>query len=377
MFDVAVIGGNLSGTTASINAAKMGVNVILIEKNKEPLFPARCGEATDAVTSELLNLEGIGCQKNDIKQITINVSSNKEYQFKLKEQKISIIDRNFLEKYLLKSAKQEGVKLKIGHRMKAFNPPNKIILDNGEIINGKVIIDATGICCQIGKQIGINTKLKQEDIGVCIQSRVQCDIDPDIMKLWFHRPYAPLGYAWFFPKNKKLANIGLGIPGGQKIDMKKRLDEYIVNELGEGFKITHTFRACVPAAKPIEPLSKDNIMFVGDAARLANPIFENGINNAVFSGSVSGIIAAKYIKGKISSLKYYDKHMNRKVKRISKMYNRKIKIKTEGNFIKSYRRGFYLLHTLNRLFPNLLQNQLIKIVKKDRKIINSLQKNEL
>jgi len=373
MFDVAVIGGNLSGATASINAARMGVNAVLVEKNKEPLFPARCGEATDAVTSELLNLEGICCPKNDIKQITINVSSKKEYHFKLKEQKISIIDRNFLEKYLLKSAKQEGVELKLGHRMKSFNPPSEVILDNGEIINGKVIIDATGICCQIGKQIGMNTKLKKEDIGVCIQSRVQHDIDPDIIKMWFHRPYASLGYAWFFPKNKKLANIGLGIPGGQKIDLGKLLDEYILNELGEGFKITHTFRSCVPAAKPIEPLSKDNIMFVGDAARLANPIFENGINNAVFSGSVSGIIAAKYIQGKINSLKEYEKYMNGKVKRISKMYNRKNKIKTEGNFIKSYRRGFYLLHTLNKLFPNLLQNQLIKIVKKDKKIINSLQ----
>jgi len=44
------------------------------------------------------------------------------------------------------------------------------------------------------------------------------------MKLWFHKPYGPMGYAWLFPLNKNLANIGIGIMGGQKIDLKELLD---------------------------------------------------------------------------------------------------------------------------------------------------------
>ena len=136
MFDVVVIGGNLSGATAAINAARMGVNVVLVEKNKEPYFPARCGEATDEVTANILDLDNIGCPKNEIKQLTINISSKKEYNFKVQKHKVYIIDRNFVEKYLLKSAKEEGVELKLGQRMKTFNPPNEIILDNKERIKG-------------------------------------------------------------------------------------------------------------------------------------------------------------------------------------------------------------------------------------------------
>jgi len=372
MFDVVVIGGNLSGATAAINAARMGVNVVLVEKNKEPLFPARCGEATDEVTANILDLDNIGCPKNEIKQITINVSSKKEYNFKVKKHKVYIIDRNFVEKYLLKSAKQEGVELKLGQRMKTFNPPNEIILDKEERINGKVIIDATGIRCQIGKQIGMNTELKPEDIGVCLQSRVQCDINPDIMKMWFHKPYAPLGYAWLFPKNEKLANIGIGIPGGQKLDLTELHNMYIADEIREKFKITHSFRSCIPSTKPLEPLTSDNIMFVGDAARLANAIFENGINNAVFSGSIAGKIAGKYIQGKIPSLTYYERLMEKKVRRLKRAYNQKNKIKTEEKFIRAYKRGFSLLCSFNKLFPNIVQNQLVKIVQKDKKIIDSL-----
>ncbi|MCJ7572417.1 MAG: NAD(P)/FAD-dependent oxidoreductase [Candidatus Thermoplasmatota archaeon] len=375
MYDVIIIGGNLSGATAAINAAEFGANVVLIEKNEKPFFPPRCGEATEEVTAEILNLDKIGCPKNQIKQITINVSSKKEYNFKVKKHGIYIIDRNFVEKYLLKHAEQKGVEVIIGSRMTNFNPPNEIVLDNKKILRGKIIIDATGISCQIGKRIRNDTELKPSDIGVCIQSRVEGNFNPNIMKMWYDKPYAPFGYAWLFPKNEKLANIGLGIPGGQKLDLSYLLDRYIENEVKEKFKVLHTFHSCVPASKPLEPLTKDNIIFVGDAARFANPIFENGINNAVFSGSVAGVIAAKFIKGDISKLTIYEELMKNKVKILKKAYYKKNRLTTEEEYIKSYRRTYSLLSLLNKFFPNILQNQFIKIVKKDKKILESIRKN--
>ena len=375
MYDVIVIGGNLSGATAAINAVDFGANVVLVEKNKKPFFPPHCGEATEEITAEILNLDKIGCSKNQIKQITINVSSKKEYNFKIKKHGIYIIDRNFVEKYLLKHAEQKGVEVIIGSRMTNFNPPNEIVLDNKKILRGKIIIDATGISCQIGKRIRNDTELKPSDIGVCIQSRVEGNFNPNIMKMWYGKPYAPFGYAWLFPKNEKLANIGLGVPGGQKLDLSYLLDRYIINEVKEKYKVIHTFHSCVPASKPLEPLTKDNILFVGDAARFVNPIFENGINNAVFSGSVAGIIAAKFIKGEISTLTIYDELMKNKVKTLKKAYNQKNRLTIEEKYINTYRKVFSLLSLLNKFFPNILQNQFVKIVKRDKKILDSIRKN--
>ena len=375
MYDIIIVGGNLSGATAAINAVEFGANVALVEKNEKPFFPPRCGEATEEITAELLNLDKIGCQKNQIKQITINVSSNKEYNFKVKKHGIYIIDRHFVEKYLLKHAKEKGVEVIIGKRMTDFNPPNDIILNNEQTIKGKIIIDATGISCQIGKKIRNDIELKPIDIGVCIQSRVKGNFNPYTMKMWYGRPYAPFGYSWFFPKNEKLANIGVGIPGGQKLDLSYLLDKYIEYETKKKFKVLHTFHSCVPASKPLEPLLTNNVIFVGDAARFANPIFENGINNAVFSGSIAGIIAAKYIKGDISTLTVYEELMKDKVKRLKKVYYQKRSLTTEEKYIKSCRKTFSLLYRLNKIFPNILQNQFIKIVKNDKKILESLRKN--
>ena len=66
--------------------------------------------------------------------------------------------------------------------------------------------------------------------------------------------------------------------------------------------------------------------------------------------------------------------MKNKVKRITKTYYQKNRLTTEEKFVKSYKRAFSVVYTLNKLFPNLLQNQLIKIVKKDKKIIDAIRK---
>ena len=144
--------------------------------------------------------------------------SSKEYHITLNKHRVYIIDRNYAENYLLKEAEKKGVELKLGISMNGFNPPNDIILNNNKIIKGRVIIDASGIACQVGRQIGMGPKLLKQQIGVCIQSRVQGNFDNETLKIWFHKPYAPFGYAWFFPVNEKTANIGIGISGGQKID---------------------------------------------------------------------------------------------------------------------------------------------------------------
>jgi digeranylgeranylglycerophospholipid reductase len=371
MFDVVIVGGNLAGVAAAIHAAKKGVNVALIERNKEPFFPAHCGEATDKVTASILNLDNIGCPKNEIKQIKINVSSIKEYNFKLKKNSVLIIDRNFLERHLLKRAKNHGVELKLGQSMITFNPPNEIVLDNKEIIKGKVVIDASGIACQIGRRIGINTQLRPKDIGVCIQSRVQSTFKPDTIRMWFHNPYAPFGYAWIFPINESTANIGIGIPGGQKVDLNILLKDYIDDLTSSRCKIIHTFRACVPSALPLSPLIKDNVMIVGDAARLANPVLGNGIENAIFSGGLAGKIAANYVHGKISSLKPYQDLMRSKILTLKKVYMRKTKLTTEKKFIHAYQRVFTMLFLINKLFPNLLENRVVKTIERDKFIFES------
>ena len=114
------------------------------------------------ITLDLLDisLDEIGCNYNEISKIKINLSNIKNYYYKLKKHRILIFDRNCFENNLLKKAKDEGATVLLGKCMRNFNSPNEIIIDNDESIKGEIIIDASGISCQVGRRIGINTKIK-------------------------------------------------------------------------------------------------------------------------------------------------------------------------------------------------------------------------
>ena len=135
--------------------------IALIEKNKQPFNPAHCGEMLFDIEAEPLNLDKIGCQKNEINKIIIKIPP-KNYTFKFKKHRIIIFDRNFVEKKFLETAEKKGTDLFLGIKMIDFKPPDEIVMDNNEIIKGKVIIDASGILCQVGKRIEIKTKLDKK-----------------------------------------------------------------------------------------------------------------------------------------------------------------------------------------------------------------------
>ncbi|UCB57846.1 MAG: NAD(P)/FAD-dependent oxidoreductase [Thermoplasmatales archaeon] len=365
MYDIIVVGGNLSGASAASVAAEKGAKCALIERHQKPYSPAHCGEGIPDVVGDFLKLDEIGCLTNPIEIININLSTIKEYTFKLKKHKIIIIDRNKLEKHLLEKAEQNGAELFIGKTVKDFKPPDEVLLDNNESLKGKIIIDASGIACHIGSKIGIDTKLKPEDVGVCIQSRIKGSFVRNTVKLWYHKPYAPFGYAWVFPINNTLANVGLGITGGQKLDMQELLDKYIQYETKGDCEILHTFRSCVPSAYPLIELVKDNVMFVGDSARLANSATGAGILNAIISGNLAGCIATKYLKGGINTLDTYTLEMKRILKRLKKTYNRKIKLTTDEKFLTGYKKAFSLLSFANSISPGFFQNYVAKRVEKE------------
>lgn len=158
-----------------------------------------------------------------------------------------------------------------------------------------MIIDASGIACIIGRKIGMDTLLKPRDVGICIQSRILSNFEEESIKIRYYKPFAPFGYSWIFPFSDELANIGIGIPGGQKIDLQKSLNEYI-SSVAEDYEIKSTFRACVPV--PLKKLVAKNIMIVGDAARLALPLIGGGIGNALFLENWPGLSAPNTLEKK-------------------------------------------------------------------------------
>jgi digeranylgeranylglycerophospholipid reductase len=173
--------------------------------------------------------------------------------------------------------------------------------------------------------------------------------------------------------NDKIANIGLGIPGGQKLDLSKLLANYIKNVTNDNYEIVSTFRSCVPTTKPIKRLIKDNVIITGDAARLVHPLSGGGINNAIFSGSIAGIIAAKYVNKELKSLELYKELLQRKIKTITREYQIKCNMmKSNDSFLTKYRMGVASIYFINKYFSRIFERLIPKLTEKDKKILKSL-----
>ena len=109
-------------------------------------------------------------------------------------------------------------------------------------------------------------------------------------------------------------------------------------------------------------LYKDNVMFVGDAARLANSEWGCGIGNALFSGLSAGETAAKFIQGEISSLEPYQESMRSRIKILQRGYKHREKYENEKKYVNTYRWNCSLISPLNKIFPSFLQNCIAKII---------------
>ncbi|GAI31176.1 unnamed protein product, partial [marine sediment metagenome] len=65
---------------------------------------------------------------------------------------------------------------------------------NDEIVDSRVIIDASGISSSIGRAVGLSSPLNSEDVHVCAQYVLKGDIDLSKIQLFIDKPYAKSGF---------------------------------------------------------------------------------------------------------------------------------------------------------------------------------------
>lgn len=355
-YDVIVVGAGPGGANAAYHAAKSGAKVLIIDKKSEIGVPVRCAEA---IVGTLLDEYDI---KPDRKWITNNIGKFKAYSSKGREfilktkTKGYILDRVNFEKMLIARAEAQGAEVMLQSTVTGLSKKGLVVQETSDKVrstfSGKIIVGADGVESRVGRWAGINTALELKDIGVCAQYQLQnLDLDPDSVELYWGEKYAPGGYAWVFPKNDNLANVGVIIPGHFKYTARDVLDKFVKTRAPKG-KIITSITGCVPEFFPPDQLVKGNVMLVGDAARVSIPVTGGGIGNAMFTGKAAGELAGTVIKNNLSldHLAEYNQIVHKKLsKRLKRAYKLKERfIKSEKNIerIFIYLKLFMWVHRL-------------------------------
>ncbi|MCK5759910.1 MAG: NAD(P)/FAD-dependent oxidoreductase [Candidatus Delongbacteria bacterium] len=324
-YDVIVVGAGPGGSIAALEAAKRGLKVLLLERDREIGLPVRCGEAVGiAGLLEFFDKDHEIVRKYRKKYKIRFVAPNGQVLDLNHESEAAVLDRKFFDAELGRMASLAGATVitmanVVGLIVEDnFTKGVKLIYQGKEYkVSSKIVVAADGVESRVGRWADINTTPKFNDIEPCVQYTMSdIDIEEDRMDFYFGKEVAPTGYLWVFPKGKRTANVGLGVNGevSRKKKAVKYLDEFVENNFSGG-SIINTTCGGVICGETLEKISGNGIMLVGDAAHQTNAISGGGIINAMKAGKIVAEVAKNAIdKNDLSGkfLKQYDKKWQKK-----------------------------------------------------------------
>ena len=331
-YDVIVVGAGPAGTTAARFAARGGVSVLVLEKDRDVGYPVRCGEAVSVEgVSEFveLNEKWIASKINKFSMIA---PDGTEVILPLDEEGL-ILERRIFDYELAKLAVKEGAEV----LTRAY--VNGLIFENGKVsgvkfefrgeqreVKAKIVIGADGVESRIGRWAGLQTHIPIREMESAFQVTASGidNIDQNTCYFYFGREVAPEGYFWIFPKGNNTANIGLGVSGNQC--KEKATINYLNKFMRENYpnaSILTQVAGGVPCAVTLKKISAPGLMLAGDAARQVNPLSGGGIISGMIGGKIAGSIANKAIKeNKLDLILTYDEAWAERLGKRHEIFNR-------------------------------------------------------
>ncbi len=307
-YDILIIGGGPAGAIAAKTAKEKGLEVGLVEKRPAIGAPVRCAEGIGKkLLADFIRPDERWIAA-EIERATIIApdGTTMELAHEMAGSEVGyILDRKVFDRELIWQAADAGAEIFV--KTRAIAP----ILEEGKVIGAKieaggdvtevkadVVIAADGVESKFGKWCGIDTTVPMREMETCAQY-VLADINvpQNVTQFYLGNETAPEGYVWVFPKGKRAANVGIGIsgtksgPGHRAIDY---LNSVVRKHFPEG-KPIELIVGGVSVCKPLECTVSDNLMFIGDAARVSDPLTGGGIYNALYTGKLAVDVASKAI----------------------------------------------------------------------------------
>ncbi|MGZ7047888.1 MAG: NAD(P)/FAD-dependent oxidoreductase [Methanobacterium sp.] len=328
--DVLVIGAGPSGSSAAKHAAMGGARVLMIEKKSEIGAPKRCAEGVSKdglinlgiepssrwVTSEI---EGVRLVSPGGIDVWLNQDT-----VKLPEMGY-VVERKVFDKHMAMDAARAGADIMLKTLAKGLERKDGHVIVKAEKmsqeieIKAKIVIGADGPESRVGRWGGLRTATKPKDM----ESGAQFEMvglemeDPNSLEFYFGS-VAPGGYAWVFPKGEDIANVGLAI-------ISTLTDKSAYEHLVDFVKTCPTTKNATavelnvggdPVGGIIKKISADNLLVVGDAAGMVNPLTGGGIISGMQGGLIAGEIATAAIEdGDVSAkrLSEYDERCRKEI----------------------------------------------------------------
>lgn len=349
MYDVVIVGASIAGLYTGMKLAKNGFRVCIVDRRKKIGIPVRCGELTGnrCELSRFVDVDESWIAR-DISGLALH--HNGELLFTKTVSDVGLVlHRDRFEQSLARKAKECGATICLEKAVTGLlweaGECKGVHDEKGERFEGALVIGADGCESFIGQWAGITRTLPITDAYSSVQYRVKSTFCNDAYAHFFiGTMHIPQGYIWVFPKSENEISVGAGLYRNNTNSMKALdfLRAFIKKYLPDA-ECYDLISGCVPLSVCSRTFVNKNVLVVGDAARIVNPLTAGGIMNTLEAADIAATVIIKY------GIKDLDE---KKLNEYSRKWNR------------SQRRQQKIFYVGKELFLACSDKELVRIIKK-------------
>jgi geranylgeranyl reductase family protein len=294
-FDIAIVGGGPAGSSCAAFCALAGLHTLVLEREKFPREKV-CGDCLNPSCRPVLERLGLAQRIRDLPHskldsvefITINghkvildlpISDNCEFSVK----------RSFFDDLLLQRAGELGAHVREGITLTALthNGDWKIATATGESFSARTLIGADGRNSTVARLRNLLPHPTRERVALQAHIPLPRNFGKRVV-LQFLRE----GYSGQAPVDE--TELNLCLVGTPPTISKLRQWANRHFEIGAD----QPWRTITPLTRSPVPCAHENLLFIGDAARVVEPFTGEGIYYALRSGELAADAITKIIRSK-------------------------------------------------------------------------------
>ncbi|TAK00081.1 MAG: NAD(P)/FAD-dependent oxidoreductase [Candidatus Manganitrophaceae bacterium] len=303
-YDVIVVGLGPAGAIAAYELSRRGHRVLAVDRSSLPRSKV-CGGALTVRASALIPFDISGEVEQTIQGIRLNFCGKDPFVIETTEPVAYTVSRDRFDYLLASKAEAEGALLCDGVEVVEWKDENDevTVRSQQDEWRCRYLIAAEGLNGLIRRgggtpssrgAVGVESEIPYQEVGQADHSLIQVDLGS-----------APEGFGWLLPKRDHHAT---GVSGAErKVKSAGELyGQFIENQgiLKEASGQTVSVFQRIPSGEGTS-LHDGNVLWVGDAAGLIDPLSGDGLYYALLTGLIAAEVISNNLLGEGTALSAY------------------------------------------------------------------------